>query len=163
MTHPLPHMRLVSLRLPLDLIARIEQEAHALGLSPAEAIRRALRDGFEKTEAAEVEPPGPLPEMAALQEALDRAEDWLDLQRRLRAQGFMLRTDGRGGLVLHDWPENRALMPLDELGVSAAELVLRYRAPFPGGVGASGLPKPTHTPLSEGVHAQLRRGSANAA
>lgn len=163
MSAPLPHMRLVSLRLPLDLIARIEEEAHALGLSPAETIRRVLRDAFEAQAPIQDEPSGPLPEMAAIQEALDRSGDWLDLQRRLRAQGFVLRESGRGRLVLHDWPENRALMPLDELGVSAAELVLRYRAPFPGGVGSSSLPKPIHPPLSEGVRAHLRRGAANAA
>ncbi|QPZ91896.1 hypothetical protein [Thioclava electrotropha] len=133
-----PHSqhRLVSLRLPLDLIDRIAAEARAFGLPPAELIRRVLQDGL--AEEAVLEASGakaPLPEMHAVQEALDQARDWFDLQHRLRGEGFVLRLAGGGALGLHAWPTNRFLMLLDEIGPSLTELVLRFGAPFPGDDG----------------------------
>ncbi len=122
------------MRLSLDLIALIEQEAHAFDTSPAEVIRRALRIGL--TPAAEPEDdfhPVPLPEMAALQEALDLAEGWIDLQMRLRRAGLVLRAGGSDGrLGVHEWPSDRFMIALEEIGPNLGELVLRYRAPFPG-------------------------------
>ena len=76
--------RLVSLRLPLDLIDRIAAEARAFGLPPAELIRRVLQDGLAEEAAPEAPAAkAPLPEMHAVQEALDQARDWFDLQHRL--------------------------------------------------------------------------------
>ncbi|KEO60939.1 hypothetical protein DT23_11150 [Thioclava indica] len=122
------------MRLPLDLIALIDQEAHAFDASPAEVIRRALRIGLAP--AAEPEDDFqavPMPEMAGLQEALDLAEGWIDLQMRLRRTGLVLRAGGSDGrLGVHEWPSNRFMIALDEIGPSLGELVLRYRAPFPG-------------------------------
>jgi len=71
--------------------------------------------------------------MAALQEALDLAEGWIDLQMRLRRAGLVLRAGGpEGRLGVHEWPSDRFMIALDEIGPSLGELVLRYRAPFPG-------------------------------
>ncbi|OOY22793.1 hypothetical protein BMI91_19365 [Thioclava sediminum] len=128
--------RLVSLRLPLDLIDRIAAEARAFGLPPAELIRRVLQDGLAEEAAPEAPAAkAPLPEMHAVQEALDQARDWFDLQHRLRGEGFVLRLAGGGALGLHAWPTNRFLMLLDEIGPSLTELVLRFGAPFPGDDG----------------------------
>ncbi|WP_157617147.1 CopG family transcriptional regulator [Thioclava pacifica] len=167
--------RLVSLRLPLDLIDQIGREAHALGLSPAEMARQALRRGLapEPEEVGEAAPTM-LPEMVAVHEALDRASDWLDLQKRLRRAGFVLRAGTRGAISLHDWPANRFLMPLDELGTSPAELVLRYRAPFPGRTTHSdplappdaqrtGVMKRPATPVSPALRAYLAKAARDAA
>lgn len=128
--------RLVSLRLPLDLIDRIAAEARAFGLPPAELIRRVLQDGLAEEAAPEAPAAkAPLPEMHAVQEALDQARDWFDLQHRLRGEGFVLRLAGGGALGLHAWPTNRFLMLLDEIGPSLTELVLRFGAPLPGDDG----------------------------
>ncbi|MBN2739263.1 MAG: hypothetical protein JXR35_00035 [Rhodobacteraceae bacterium] len=122
------------MRLPLELIALIEQEAHAFDTSPAEVMRRVLRIGLTPaTEPDDDFPPISLPEMAALQEALDLAEGRIDLQMRLRRTGLVLRAGGPDGcLGVHEWPSDRFLIALDEIGPSLGELVLRYHAPFPG-------------------------------
>lgn len=133
-----PHSqhRLVSLRLPLDMIDRIAAEARAFGLPPAELIRRVLQEGLaEEPTSALPTTKEPLPEMAAVQAALDQARDWFDLQHRLRDAGFVLRLAGGGALGLHAWPTNRFLLLLDEIGPSLTELVLRFAAPFPGDDG----------------------------
>ncbi|OWY01354.1 hypothetical protein [Thioclava sp. IC9] len=133
-----PHCqhRLVSLRLPLDMIDRIAAEARAFGLPPAELIRRVLQEGLaEEPTSAPSTTKEPLPEMAAVQAALDQARDWFDLQHRLRDAGFVLRLAGGGALGLHAWPTNRFLLLLDEIGPSLTELVLRFAAPFPGDDG----------------------------
>ncbi|MBD3803969.1 MAG: ribbon-helix-helix protein, CopG family [Thioclava sp.] len=165
--------RLVSLRLPLDLIDQLGREARALGLSPAEMARQALRQGLTSDTADDEEASAMLPEMRAVQEALDRASDWLDLQQRLRNAGFVLRAGACGAIGLHDWPANRFLIPLDEVGTSPAELVLRYRAPFPGRAAAPelsvppaqrmlGMKRPA-TPVSTALRAYLTKAARDAA
>ncbi|WP_295532588.1 CopG family transcriptional regulator [uncultured Thioclava sp.] len=126
--------RLVSIRLPVDLIALIEHEAHARDTSPAQVIRHALRVGLTPLAEPEDDPlPLALPEMRALQEALDQAQGWIDLQIRLRSAGLVLRAGGADQrLGLHEWPSDRFIIALEEIGPSLGELVLRYRAPFPG-------------------------------
>lgn len=118
------------------MIDRIAAEARAFGLPPAELIRRVLQEGLaEEPTSAPPTTKEPLPEMAAVQAALDQARDWFDLQHRLRDAGFVLRLAGGGALGLHAWPTNRFLLLLDEIGPSLRELVLRFAAPFPGDDG----------------------------
>ncbi|AQS48893.1 hypothetical protein BMG03_14650 [Thioclava nitratireducens] len=118
------------------MIDRIAAEARAFDLPPAELIRRVLQEGLaEEPTSALPTTKEPLPEMAAVQAALDQARDWFDLQHRLRDAGFVLRLAGGGALGLHAWPTNRFLLLLDEIGPSLTELVLRFAAPFPGDDG----------------------------
>lgn len=70
------------------------------------------------------------PLRARLAGDLAHASDWGDLQRRLRARGYVLRAAG-GGLALHDWPGNRRLCKASDLGFSYSRLMSRFRAPFP--------------------------------
>jgi hypothetical protein len=118
--------RLVTLRLPTDLIAQIEAAARLQEETPAELIRRALADALREAPTAVQKS-----EMAVISAAFDRAQGWLDLQARLRKAGFVLRLDGER-LGLHEWPSDRFVLWIEEIGHSLAELMLQYRAPFPG-------------------------------
>lgn len=69
---------------------------------------------------------------ADLAAEFDRAANWLDLQRRLRARGFVLRLDAAGGLYLHVWPSDRRLLPVEALDHSLESLSQHFRAVFPG-------------------------------
>jgi len=71
------------------------------------------------------------PLRARLAGDLAAAEGWADLDRRLRARGYVLRAAG-GGLALHDWPDDRRICKASELGFSYSRLMRRFRAPFPG-------------------------------
>ncbi len=124
-----PHC-LVSLKLPEDLIAVIKGTAHSQACSPAEVIRTALAAAFLNRLAQDA--PGRT-DLAAVAAAFAAARGWLDLQTRLRASGFVLRLL-QGDLVLHEWPSDRALMPVEALGQSLPQLCLRFRAAFPGAI-----------------------------
>ncbi|RBI77677.1 hypothetical protein DQW77_00435 [Roseovarius sp. TE539] len=71
------------------------------------------------------------PLRARLAVDLAGAEGWTDLDRRLRARGYVLRAAG-GGLALHDWPGDRRICKASELGFSYSRLMRRFGAPFPG-------------------------------
>jgi len=62
------------------------------------------------------------------------AADWLDLQSRLRRAGYVLRRDPAGDLMLHDWPLNRPLLPMADLGHGMTALTVQFHAPFPAEV-----------------------------
>lgn len=121
--------KLVSLKLPADLIAVVERTAHAQERSPAELIRAALLAAFMPREG-EADPG--LAEYAVVQEAFQAAEGWLDLQTRLRAVGFVLRLREGKTLGLHAWPSDRHLIDAETLGHSLTALTLRFQAHFPG-------------------------------
>ncbi|WP_141693084.1 CopG family transcriptional regulator [Thioclava sp. SK-1] len=121
--------RLVTMRLPKDLISQIENSARAQDMAPAEIIRTALTDALMKG-AASI--PTRLTQRVAITRAFDLADGWLDLQTQLRALGFVLRHDPDGKLSLNEWPSNQHLCKLEEIGQSQTELTTRYRAPFPG-------------------------------
>lgn len=121
---------LVSLKLPADLIAVIKGTAHTQACSPAEVIRTALAAAFLNRLAQDA--PGHA-ELTAAAAAFTAARGWLDLQTRLRASGFVLRLV-QGHLVLHEWPSDRALMPVEALGQNLPQLCLRFRAAFPGAI-----------------------------
>ena len=67
-----------------------------------------------------------------LADEFDAAVNWLDLQRRLRARGFVLRLDATGGLYLHVWPSDRRLLPVEALDHTLESLSQHFRAVFPG-------------------------------
>lgn len=123
------HDRLVTLRLPLELIRQIERLSRARDQTPAEIIRSALETGL-----SHVEPDSPTPLRMVLNSAISAAGGWLDLQVRLRRDGFVLRMHEEGRLALHDWPVDHFVLWLDTLGHDYAALCLRYHAPFPGAV-----------------------------
>jgi hypothetical protein len=121
--------KLVSLKLPADLIAVVERTAHAQERSPAELIRAALLAAFMPREG-EADPG--LAEYAVVQTAFREADGWLDLQNRLRSVGFVLRLAAEGNLGLHAWPSDRHLIDAESLGQSLTALTLRFQAHFPG-------------------------------
>lgn len=59
------------------------------------------------------------------------ANDWPDLHRRLRADGFELRPAG-GGLTLHRLPTGDRLCKSSEIGFAYSRFVKRFGAPMPG-------------------------------
>ncbi|WP_444460555.1 hypothetical protein [Rhodobacter capsulatus] len=78
--------RLVTLRLPTDLIAKIEAAARLQEETPAELIRRSLSDALRRPRASCKN------EMAVITAAFDKAQGWLDLQAKLR-KAFVLRLE----------------------------------------------------------------------
>lgn len=75
---------------------------------------------------------------AQLQHIIKMSSGWLDLQRSLRCEGLVLRLTACGrSLMLHSWPEDHPLFPIEALGLSFEWLCLHFRAPFPGGGGLS--------------------------
>lgn len=141
-------MRLVTLNLPVEVIAAIGRAARAAGQSPQDIVRGILNQRF----AAPKQAPAPdapahatAPEGAdppfAVHVAFAEALGWLDLQSRLRAAGFVLRLGEDGVLALHSWPADRRLMNSAEIGQPLADLTLRFRAPFPGQCSPRAQPK----------------------
>ncbi len=119
--------RTVTLRLSDSLFRAALARARAEEVPAAEVIRTALA----REVGAEA---GPVGAVAAVRGALSAefaaAADWLDLQRRLRGRGFVLRRRD-DALWLHTWPVERPLLPLARLGPGEAALTVHYRAPFP--------------------------------
>ena len=124
-----PIMRLVSLNLPVELIAAIGRAARDAGQTPQDLVRARLQQLFLGDAA---QPPAPV------QRAFADALGWLDLQSRLRATGFVLRLGADRVLALHTWPADHRLIDSAAIGQPLAELTLRFRAPFPGQVQAEG-------------------------
>jgi len=159
-----PIMRLVSLNLPVELIAAIGRAARDAGQTPQDLVRSTLHHVFAGNPAGPREqlqedvqakdqqgfaPPGtaappPSPDTLppfAVQLAFAEALGWLDLQSRLRAAGFVLRLGSDGVLALHSWPADHRLIDSAALGQPLAELTLRFRAAFPGQVLAGRAPE----------------------
>ncbi|WP_305664740.1 hypothetical protein [Frigidibacter sp.] len=140
-------MRLVSLNLPVKLIAAIGRAAHAAGVTPHDLVRSTLHHVFAGDAAGPPKPPqrdaqaedeqGSVPPFA-VQLAFTEALGWLDLQSRLRAAGFVLRLGEDGVLALHTWPADHRLIDSAALGQPLADLTLRFRAAFPGQVLSEG-------------------------
>lgn len=70
------------------------------------------------------------PLRARLANDLAYAENWSDLQNRLKHKGYVFRVAG-GGLALHDWPKDRRICKASELGFSYSKLMRRFGMPFP--------------------------------
>lgn len=115
----------VELTLTDDLLLALGRAAREARVRPSDYVRAVLeialdRDGFAL--------PGAEDEVRI---ALHLATDWPDLQRRLRAQGRVLRAGEGGELFLHSWPAERRLLPLILFGESREGLALRFGIPFP--------------------------------
>lgn len=152
-------MCLVSLDLPVDLIAAIGRAARAAGQTPQDLVRDMLRQSLAapvaaqapEVQAPEVQASGAgRPPPVAVHLAFAEACGWLDLQSRLRAAGFVLRLGADGVLALHDWPANRRLIDSAALGQPLTKLTLRFRAPFPGQVPSR--PEPVKARAHSAAH-----------
>ncbi len=118
----------VTIRLPEALLGAAVRAARIEEITAGAFIRAAVADRVAELDG------GQRDALATLRRALRRdfasADGWVDLQRRLRAQKFVLR-ERRDDLWLLTWPLERPLVPLARLGLSRDELTLLYRAPFP--------------------------------
>jgi predicted transcriptional regulator len=129
--------RIVTFRLPPDMLARLAQVARQRNCAPADLIRTALAALL----APDRQPA--LPTQAVISAIAQTALSWHDLLRGLRQNGAVLRQDTAGALWLHSWPADRPLGPAALWDIERHELVLRFGAPFPGASRATGLPLAT--------------------
>lgn len=116
----------VTIDLPEALLIALGQAARIAGCSPSDFLRATLHAALDRTPArlrAEDE---------VIRHAVHLARDWLDLQRRLRGAGYVLRQAPEGGLAVNSWPLDRPIMRVENLGLSLAGLMLKFRASFPG-------------------------------
>lgn len=146
-------MRLVSLNLPVELIAAIGRAARDAGQTPQDLLRATLAHVFagageggaawQRPAPADAPTPDRAADAAApalaggappfaVHLAFAEALGWLDLQSRLRAAGFVLRLGKDGVLALHSWPADHRLIDSAALGQPLEALILRFRAAFPG-------------------------------
>ena len=121
----MPKLLPVAIDLPVPLILALGQAARTAGQAPSDFLTLLIAEALDRCGAS---PPATAD---IVRHAVQMAADWLDLQRRLRRAGFVLRQHEEGQLWLHDWPMNRPLLPLAALGHTLATLTLAFRAPFP--------------------------------
>lgn len=119
----------VSVDLPEDVLAALGNAADAAECRPSDYLNALLRVVLANT-----------PSRASRQEqvirtAIHKASDWLDLQQRLRSNGYVLRRLPGGDLAIHAWPRDRAILRIEDLGYSLAGLVLKFGAAFPFNLG----------------------------
>jgi hypothetical protein len=118
----------VELDLPPALLLALGRAARRAGLTPSDYVASVLAAAVERADFP------PIGTADVVQQALMAASDWLDLQCRLRRAGYVLRRDPAGDLMLHDWPLNRPLLPMADLGHGMAGLTVQFQAPFPAEV-----------------------------
>ncbi|MCU0911829.1 MAG: hypothetical protein MUE98_10955 [Rhodobacteraceae bacterium] len=149
--------RTVTMRIPETLLAAAFEAARHDGMTTPDFIRAAIADRVAEFGGKARDP------LAALRRRLRRdfgaADGWVDLQRRLRGQGLVLRVREEGEVWLHTWPVERRLVPLDRLGTTCAELVLLYRAPFPADGREAPRPKPVAQPAARLFPFPVRRAA----
>lgn len=125
------HMQSISVDLPDDVLAALGNAADAAGCRPSDYLNAVLRVALADAPARAGG------EEEQIRRAIHRSADWLDLQRRLRSRGYVLRRSAGGGLTVHTWPRDRAILSIEDLGYSLAGLVLKYGAAFPGDVSGA--------------------------
>lgn len=130
----------VAIELPPALILALGRAARAAGIPATDYLATVLAAELDRT------PMRPFGPADIVRQAVMTAGDWLDLQYRLRRTGYVLRRDEAGNLMLHDWPFNRPLLPMADLGHCMAALVLQFQAPFPGETCASPAARPAARP-----------------
>jgi predicted transcriptional regulator len=69
--------QIVSLRMPDALLARVEEAAHARGVSPSSLMRALIAAGLDRSYAA-VQEPDVAVELAALRRQLEKIVERLD-------------------------------------------------------------------------------------
>jgi hypothetical protein len=131
----MPGDRSVTIRIPEALLAAVVRAARAEEMTAAEFMRAALAERLAELDLGGARDPVGLIRRA-LRRQFSEAADWLDLQRRLRAEGFVLR-EVEGELWLFTWPVERRLVRLERVGPGREDLTLLYRAPFPAHGAAS--------------------------
>jgi hypothetical protein len=115
----------ISVDLPDDLLLALGRASRQAGCQPAAYLRAALERALLR--------PGMFDLAARVNETVALARDWIDLQQRLRGEGFVLRLLGSDEVLwLCSWPENHRLCRAADAGVDLAGLCLRFRADFPG-------------------------------
>lgn len=117
--------RTVTIELSDALLLALGRAARAAGCSPSDYLRAVLRGALDRT------PARLRSEAEEILQAVHLSQDWVDLQRRLRAQGLVLRRTADGGLAVHTWPVERAILPLSAIGPGEADLTLRFGRAFP--------------------------------
>lgn len=121
--------RSLTIRIPEALLSSTMSAARVEDMTAAEFIRIAVADRVaELGGAAKRDAVGMI--RRALRRDFSEARDWLDLQRRLRAQKLVIRKR-EGQLWLFTWPIERKLVALTRLGVSEEDLTILYRTSFP--------------------------------
>lgn len=136
MQKPMP----VAIELPPALILALGRAAREAGMSATDYVAAVLAAALGRT------PQRPLGPADIVRQAVLASVDWLDLQHRLRRTGYVLRRDEAGNLMLHDWPFNRPLLPMADLGHSMAALLLQFQAPFPAEVFTAPAAQPAARP-----------------
>jgi hypothetical protein len=135
--------RTVTVAMPEALLLALGSAARAAGCSPSDFLCAVLRGALDRT------PARLRPEEEVIRRAVNLSADWVELQRRLRAAGFVLRRAPEGGLAVHSWPIERAILPLKALGLGEADLTLRYGTRFPPDAprqtAISAIPRPAGT------------------
>lgn len=135
--------RTVTVAMPEVLLLALGSAARAAGCSPSDYLRAVLRGALDRT------PARLRSEEEVIQRAVNLSADWVELQRRLRAAGFVLRRAPEGGLAVYSWPIERAILPLKALGLGEADLTLRYGTRFPAEAprqtAVSPIPRPACT------------------
>lgn len=131
-----PNDIIVSVVLSRDIMTALGKAALASGCTPTDYLRATLRSALERS------PARLRPDDEAVKLAVNLARDWLDLQTRLRQAGFVFRLVPDRKLALYSWPSNKPLMPIEELGLTKASLVLRFGAAFPGDIRLQATARP---------------------
>ena len=121
--------RTLNVTIPPPLLDAAERAARTQNLPLADFLRGAILSA-----ATDARPSAGVSRRSAadLARVFDDALGWLDLQRRLRMRGFVLRRTAGGILWLHLWPQDHPLLPVSALGLSLEGLSLQFRAAFPG-------------------------------
>jgi hypothetical protein len=130
----MPEDRVVTFRLPPEMLARLAEAARRRNCAPADLIRTALSGLLSADRAS------PVPTAAVISTIARSAITWHDLLRGLRQNGAVLRIDAGGMLWIHSWPSDRPLGPASLWDIDRNDLALRFGAPFPGASRATGLP-----------------------
>lgn len=111
----------VTIELSEDLLLALGRLAQVHGSLPSQELLWILH--------AALLPSPSLPERMA--RICVTAVGWVDLQHRLREEGFVLRQYGSQDLKLCSWPKIRPLMEAREAGFDPQELTLRFGSRFP--------------------------------
>ena len=115
----------VTLTLSEDLLLALGRAAQDMRVQPSDYVRAVVQMALDRNGFAL---PG---DEDAVRVALHLATGWPDLQKRLRAQGRVLRAGPGGELFVHSWPQERRLLPLALFGASREGLTLRFGTGFP--------------------------------
>lgn len=128
-------MQELAIKLDPTTLTTLQHIAAKSGSSPQQIVREAIkRDLFRRTRAkraVRTDERLVAPLRALLADDLAFAQNWDDLQARLKAKGYALREAG-GGLALVEAPTGKRVAKASELGYSYARLMRRFGRPFPG-------------------------------